>query len=128
MRISYCSSDVCSSDLSGLFHQHQIAGLRVARIRYGQFAPFLLVDGAKPEPLALGVENAKRGRLAARQSFHRMHDMTLSAFLDAREETVANPKTALARALHPPAPGARRVAFPAPAPPQRPPPLAESAP
>src|SRR3546814_2977697 len=77
MRISDWSSDVCSSDL-------QIAGLRVACIRYGQFAPFLLVDGAKPEPLALGVENAKRRRFAARQSFHGMRDMTLSAFLDAR--------------------------------------------
>src|SRR3546814_5389554 len=75
MRISDWSSDVCSSDL-------QIAGLRVACIRYGQFAPFLLVDGAKPEPLALGVENAKRRRFAARQSFHGMRDMTLSAFLD----------------------------------------------
>src|SRR3546814_5275700 len=113
MRISDWSSDVCSSDLSGLFHQHQIAGLRVACIRYGQFAPFLLVDGAKPEPLALGVENAKRRRFAARQSFHGMRDMTLSAFLDAREETVANAQSALARALNHPDPGGRGVAFPA---------------
>src|SRR3546814_11137781 len=111
MRISYCSSDVCSSDLSGLFHQHQIAGLRVARIRYGQFAPFLLVDGAKPEPLALGVENAKRGRLAARQSFHRMRDMTLPAFLSPRGEPIATPNSDLATPLEHPAPGGRGVAF-----------------
>src|SRR3546814_21183765 len=42
-----------------------------------------------------------------------MRDMTLSAFLDAREETVANPKRALARALDHPDPGGRGVAFPA---------------
>src|SRR3546814_19559415 len=118
MRISYCSSDVCSSDLSGLFHQHQIAGLRVARIRYGQFAPFLLVDGAQPEPLALGMENAKRGRLAARQSFHRMRDMTLSDFLDATEDTVANTNRALARQRDHQAPGGRGETSPPPQPPE----------
>src|SRR3546814_5704986 len=123
MRISDWSSDVCSSDLdhaagdagraSGLFHQHQIAGLRVACIRYGKFAPFLLVDGAKPAPLALVVENAKRRRFAARQSFHGMRDMTLSAFPDARAATVANAQSALARALKHLAPGGRGAAFPA---------------
>src|SRR3546814_8906956 len=42
-----------------------------------------------------------------------MRYMTLSAFLDAREETVANAQSALARALNHPDPGGRGVAFPA---------------